>query len=1077
MKRQSKGTVFDISIRGDELENNRIQLEHNLQNTELSFRLSSTSDDEHEHELKSQRRSRKHQPRNNHNNNSSVEYPRHISEPSLADDYPPFWANRSRERMDDEDQHQMRAWSYRSGDDEDGISPYGGETVSTAAHHASAITINTGLGGGRAARRDPSLSGAEYDPDRPLHAMIAGVNSKHSMFDMDPSKHHATTANMTHDPLVVDSTAELDRILASGHAPLPPPANSRSFQPTPPTSSVSSDSEGGHTHTGSARPKLTDHLRHVSFSPKRPRTAQNVHASPLVRAARTLEEDNNNDNNNASMNMPTPRPARRANYAASPAQPEVRLQPATPSTGGSKFTRMARGINRELEATQAQEQLNAKHAPHAQTQAAPRAQAGGARPASAPPERNPFYDFGTRSQRRTPARDPTMTSGRIHLPDVTGLTSAVESPAKHGAHYYPYKGDDRPRDSEARLLQTLSSVQGQLRDLEEENSISRRRVRELEMELEECKRHVARERTRLFEREELELDARLGYRGAGAGNTSKGKGKAMEGHLELDDERLHARYKEAVDEKKALEALINSLRSHLTRLTAELASHQELLNELRRLRDADARALQDKGAEIGRLKEEVQRLAGEVEVLRGVVEEGLKERRASREVEEIGIGESLGTRADMAMSRDLEEEEEEMELEEIEEVTEEEELSEQEEDEEDEGNETEEPEPFDPVSLQQSSPVNRADRTMRTDHATLGSSNLGASVNTNGNNDRHGSPRFVDEEELDIIAQEMEERRSNRSNGSIGSLQRRTVRSVSPPGSRDQNGRYERQRAMVEDEVEDEQRQQQEQQQRPPTSRPAGPTPTHAKKQYARPHPPQERNASVNNYNYNGEAVVEPETPFPQIRGEHLERLFFSAPEHNAKTCTVCYRRRHRANSVGGTGASPSWSHPRRAGQAQAHAREREEEDEGYEGSEGAEGERPHAAVGGASKGKQREYVAFSEDIRHWQKAGQAHGVPPQTVVARVIRELEDDFTHYKSIYVELADQYKVMDAASDVKRRNLLAKHLREVVDILEQKGDQIASLYDLLEFKDKPVLESVVPGNPTTSWGKSARRTTTTN
>lgn len=39
------------------------------------------------------------------------------------------------------------------------------------------------------------------------------------------------------------------------------------------------------------------------------------------------------------------------------------------------------------------------------------------------------------------------------------------------------------------------------------------------------------------------------------------------------------------------------------------------------------------------------------------------------------------------------------------------------------------------------------------------------------------------------------------------------------------------------------------------------------------------------------------------------------------------------------------------------------------------------------------------------------------------------------SIYVELADQYKVMDAASDVKRRNLLAKHLREVVDVLEQK------------------------------------------
>ena len=40
------------------------------------------------------------------------------------------------------------------------------------------------------------------------------------------------------------------------------------------------------------------------------------------------------------------------------------------------------------------------------------------------------------------------------------------------------------------------------------------------------------------------------------------------------------------------------------------------------------------------------------------------------------------------------------------------------------------------------------------------------------------------------------------------------------------------------------------------------------------------------------------------------------------------------------------------------------------------------------------------------------------------------------SVYVELADQYKVMDAVSDVPRRNMLARHLREVVDILEQKA-----------------------------------------
>ncbi len=88
-------------------------------------------------------------------------------------------------------------WSYRTADDEEGISPYGGETMSTAAHHASALTLTAGLGGGRAARRDPSLSGAEYDPERPLHAMIAGVNSKHSLFDR--TKNTVSTFTIQHE--------------------------------------------------------------------------------------------------------------------------------------------------------------------------------------------------------------------------------------------------------------------------------------------------------------------------------------------------------------------------------------------------------------------------------------------------------------------------------------------------------------------------------------------------------------------------------------------------------------------------------------------------------------------------------------------------------------------------------------------------------------------------------------------------------------------------------------------------------------------------------------------------------------
>ncbi|KAJ7608041.1 hypothetical protein DFH06DRAFT_1347219 [Mycena polygramma] len=60
---------------------------------------------------------------------------------------------------------QQHAWSYRTGDDKDGISPYGGETCWS---------------------RWPS--GAEYDLDCPLHDMMAAVDPKLSMFDMDPSR-------------------------------------------------------------------------------------------------------------------------------------------------------------------------------------------------------------------------------------------------------------------------------------------------------------------------------------------------------------------------------------------------------------------------------------------------------------------------------------------------------------------------------------------------------------------------------------------------------------------------------------------------------------------------------------------------------------------------------------------------------------------------------------------------------------------------------------------------------------------------------------------------------------------------
>ncbi|KAJ7134513.1 hypothetical protein C8R44DRAFT_828990 [Mycena epipterygia] len=938
MKRHTKSPVLDISIRGDQLEYDRIQLEHNLQHTDLSLHLSSQDDD-------------------------TIEYARHNSAPSAFPDFISF-DQRSRDNFDGDMHSQIHAWSYRTGDDEDGISPYGGETVSTAAHHASALTLSAGLGG-RGGRREISLSGAEYDPDRPLHDMMAAVDPKLSMFDMDLSRSQYEPAyGSLHSP------GPLDRVLQSGHAP--PPSRSRSVRIRSPhssaTSSASSDSD-------SPRPRLADALQRVSFSPKRPRSPHATHhpnhrhaqvpPSPLTRAI----DDSN---------LPTPRPNRRS---------ATGLSPPTPA---SQFTRAARGLTRDLVEEQ-QQQLY---------------------------ERNPFTDIANRVETGDATHRSGHSKSRVYLPDVTGLTSAVESPAKVGSGYNKYSPDDRPRDSEARLLSTLSVVQAKLHQLEDENSISRRRVRELELELEVCKREVLKERTRILERDEVSVHQRE-WEADNVRAKGKGKARAADHGATTDAEETGERYREVVEEKKALESLISTLRTHLTRLTSELSSHQELLTELRKLRERDSRALKEKAADVDILRQEVERLAGEVEVLRGVVEEGLRERRAVREAGDPSEAQSA---ADIAMSADLDKSssEEEYPPDEEEEEEDEEPLDDRSSIEEDDESDAE---PFDPLSIMGSSRENVggagiADRTMRTDHATRGSS---PNFATPG--------RSIGDDELACIAADVEERRSELSSGSY----RERAQAPSPPV------RHQHNRRTTVEEVSDAGT---EIPRIPsPTSR-AGPSQPRRPSHPARPAVPTPSRARQNQ--------SDTETPFPQIRGAHLERLFFSAPEHNARTCTVCCRRRGPEVPAPGASWLPSrMERDFRARMQKAREEEDSDEDEGFvEGDEDVDSER---ARNRKRAGKRRE-----PDDANYEVVAQKAGLPPQTIVARVIRELEDDFTHYKSVYVELADQYKDMDAVSDVPKRNMLAKHLREVVDILEQKGDQIASLYACLTFKDKPIVKT---------------------
>jgi hypothetical protein len=92
----------------------------------------------------------------------------------------------------------------------------------------------------------------------------------------------------------------------------------------------------------------------------------------------------------------------------------------------------------------------------------------------------------------------------------------------------------------------LSIVQSKLTYLESEHGVSRRRVQELELELDQCKKDVARERTRVLqmEMEDVERQHAATIR---AHTDRKGKGKAAPLSPTPED---RTRYREAVEEKK-----------------------------------------------------------------------------------------------------------------------------------------------------------------------------------------------------------------------------------------------------------------------------------------------------------------------------------------------------------------------------------------------------------------------------------------------------------------------------------------------------------------------------------------------
>lgn len=177
---------------------------------------------------------------------------------------------------------------------------------------------------------------------------------------------------MPFDPPIVDSTAELDQFFSTQHVA----ANGRRIRSPNSEQSTPSSSEPDTPEPTSSRPKLSDSLLHLTLSPKRPRspalplrsTSPAQPHGPTRRGTSTFSQretlqppqPHRPTTRPSSLRVtqadtregePTPRP-RKVHLRTQDVNLDVALRPPTPSTANSNFTRLAKGLAREIEAEQ-----------------------------------------------------------------------------------------------------------------------------------------------------------------------------------------------------------------------------------------------------------------------------------------------------------------------------------------------------------------------------------------------------------------------------------------------------------------------------------------------------------------------------------------------------------------------------------------------------------------------------------------------------------------------------------------------------------------------------------------------------
>jgi hypothetical protein len=368
---------------------------------------------------------------------------------------------------------------------------------------------------------------------------------------------------------------------------------------------------------------------------------------------------------------------------------------------------------------------------------------------------------------------------------------------------------------------------------------------------------------------------------------------------------------------------------------------------LRTLRERDAREAENKFAELENLRTEVERLSGEVEVLRDVAEQGVRERRIVREEnsrnESLISASQVGSDSEAEKSQDEDEDRDTIRV----------------------GGGRRPPSPRDDGSVvgrssrsgSRSMSPRMLDRTMHTDRATIDTADSTSQV---------VAPELesLDDANLESLRSIRDVGAEKQTNGGNARALFSPARSSSPTPSFAASPSLASGASSLapspDNSIIQEAR---------PFSRDA------LAREDARASSPRRRNKAggvqrrvrVQDEVEDINANTEPHTPFPRIRGAQLERLFFAAPDvHDATTCRNCQRgAMPDAPGHGAGGPTPGWLRGAKV--------------------------RDMAPVtnGGSLKGKTR----FAVDE---QETAAEDKMSPQVALVQVVRELEDDFTHYK---------------------------------------------------------------------------------